>query len=198
MVLGDLLKHVTLDNIIKALCVVTLVVLIVLMGVGVHVILNPEKCAEYGALLGRGQSHDQSGEQGEEYQVSRMQDIPRIPWDQPTNVNPKVPYPGDEGFYSTDTPESISMQDRILSTVISDDVKQNHTEYVNQTASAQPIAGASHHVIADHFTPPNQFVGLRKGTLYRQMGSMGDARTVESETAEQKRSYNRGGNSYTL
>ena len=214
----------TLENAIKGLVVVVLIVLIVMMAIGMHVMLNPDNCSKYASIMDRLRPPalvysksctecTECGEPGEDgkvacakcgacsaegFHVNRVQDIERIPWDQPTNVDPTVQYPGEEGFYTGDTEESRNIQDIVLSSAISDDVKQNHTAFIDQTLTAQPIPGASHLGIRDDYNPPNKWWGLKRDALHKQRGALGDSRTVQSETPEQVADFAYRGNNYLL
>lgn len=138
-----------------------------------------------------------------------MKDIEQVQWNAPGNMelnNPNDPemnnthakWPGHEGFYDAGTDERISMQDIVLGSALSDDVKQNHRNYISDTLTTQPIAGASHMGVKDNYNPVNKWWGLKRDALHQHRGAMSDARQVQSETREQVEDFAHRGNSYLL
>lgn len=99
--------------------------------------------------------------------------------------------------------EDMSQRDKeihnyVMNQGISDDVRQNHRTYVDDILIRQPIPGASHQILRDDFSPPNPFWGLKRNALHAQLGAMGDARQVQSETTEQVIDFSYKGNEYLL
>lgn len=138
-----------------------------------------------------------------------IRDIEQVQWNSPGNMelnNPDDPemnnhhskYPGHEGFYVAENDESVSMQDIVLGSALSDDVKQNHRNYINDTLITQPIAGASHMGVKDNYNPVNKWWGLKRDALHQHRGAMPDARQVQSETRAQVADFANRGNSYLL
>ena len=94
--------------------------------------------------------------------------------------------------------DTHELNDAVLNSAVSSDVRQNHDAYLKDTMGSIQIPGASHQVVLDHFTPPVPWQGLRRNSLFAQPGAASDSRTVQSETAEQVAEYQREGNNYLL
>lgn len=102
---------------------------------------------------------------------------------------------GEESFYVANTDEARSIGQMVLNEAISDDVRDNHSNYVNETLTMQPIPGASHIGVTDHFTPPNKGWGLNHHRI-AAYGARPDARQVESESQSQKDEWLSQGQTY--
>lgn len=214
-------------NILWGLAVVFVIMLIVALGIGMHVMLNPTTCATWSSRFENiwpksdpviysktcancGECTESTPGKGdwsckncgnctkEKFSVNRIQDIERVQWDQPTNSEPTASWPGHEGFYNADNDDARIIHDTVLNSVISDDVKQNHNAFIANTLTSQPIPGASHMGEKDNYNPPNKWSGLKRDALHKQLGAMGDARQVQSETREQVADFAYRGNSYLL
>jgi hypothetical protein len=235
--------EVTAKKVLYVLAIIGCIMLIVMVGIGMHVVLNPAACNEWSDKLAKIRSAvdpviyqktcDDCGEcetvgegddettscancgscsaEKETFSVNRIQDIERVQWDQPTNAfvdnhedptmnNVHSKWPGHEGFYNSgaDGSDTRNIHDTVLNSVISDDVKQNHNAFIANTLTSQPIPGASHMGEKDNYNPPNKWSGLKRDALHKQLGAMGDARQVQSETRAQVADFAYRGNSYLL
>jgi len=143
----------------------------------------------------------------ESFRVNNIRDIERIHWNQESNTEPTANWPGHEGYYNAPfgppgsddlNANGDDIRDNVLKSVIGDDVRQNHRNFIENTLTAQPIPGASHMGVKDNYNPVNKWWGLKRDSLHKQLGALGDARQVQSETRSQVADLAYRGNSYLL